>query len=440
MKRPSTRLIPPPPSIPLPPPPTRSTAASPEALPQAKLQDTARPSQEAALTIEPGTGVEAEGATAVLELGDKKAGAGQESKTVAVKTKPPVKPKPAHLSKRVTEPSLNPSTPDVKLISQPPPVQGSPKPAPPARRSSLPANHPPPAKYKKPAHPLATVADTTEETDSPQLQETAEAARNLRSAPPQHPPPPRPLTDDSTTRSSQRRRSNPPSFPPPQRPDSTTTQQAAAVPGEINASRSSSIKARGTQLMRSLKRIVQRSEEGEESEQGSKVMVQEGEIIQNLQTDSPVPQHRKLPEEAGMSPPARPPPPQLARTGSGDHNKRTPSHPPPLVQQSITASANGTTPTGHTPQSLPASTGSSPAHSAMSPSRSTSPQLPTTFYRAKWDHTAQSPSELTFHVGDILVEIDRPTSGMCYGMLDDGTTGLFPASAVEPVITPSNIK
>lgn len=370
-------------------------------------------------------------------MGDKKTGADQETETVAapsVRTKPPVKPKPAHLSRWVTEPSLKPSldpSSPTATISQPPPVQGSPKPAPPARRSSLPAQHPPQAKREKPAHPLATVADPTEDTDSPQLQETAEAVRNLRSAPPQHPPPPRPATDDSTTRSSQRHRSNPPSFPPPQRPDNTTTEQTTAVPGEINASRSSSIKARGTQLMRSLKRIVQRSEEGEESEQKSRVKVQEGEVIQNLQTDSPVPQHRKLPEEGGMSPPARPPPPQLARAGSGDHNKRTPSHPPP-------PSANGTMPAGHTPQSLPASTGSSPAHSAMSPSRSTSPQLPTTFYRAKWDYTAQSPSELTFHMGDILVEIDRPTSAMSYGMLDDGSTGLFPASAVEPVVTPSN--
>lgn len=368
----------------------------------------------------------------MLELDDKKAGAGQETKTVATPAKPPVKPKPAHLSKRVTEPSLKLTPPNSTLISQsPPPAQGSPKPAPPARRSSLPANHPPPAKHKKPAQPLATVSDTTEETDSPQLQETAEAARNLRSAPPQHPPPPRPLTDDSTTRSSQKQRSNPPSFSPPQRPDSTTAQQAAAVPGEINVSRSSSIKARGTQLMRSLKRIVQRSEEGEEPEERSKVKVQEGEIIQNLQTESPVPQHRNLPGEAMRSPPARPPPPQLARTGSGGHNN------------SITASANGTAvspPAGHTPQPLPVSTGSSPARSTVSPSRSTSPQLPTTFYRAKCDYTAQSPSELTFQVGDILVEIDQPTSAMYYGMLDDGTTGLFPASAVEPVVTPSNKK
>lgn len=445
VKRPSTRLIPPPPNIPLPLPPSRPTAASPVAPSEAKLVETTSSPQGTALTTEPSTAVE--GAPAAGE-GPEVADVREQAKRVttpAVKTKPPVKPKPAHLSKRATEPSLTLSTTSSALTSQPPPIQASPKPAPPTRRSSLPAQHLPPA---KPREPSPHLANTIEETDSPQQQDTAEAVRNLRSAPPQHPPPLRPEADDSTTRGSQKRRSNPPSFPPPQRPDigDTATTQQQAIPGDIDVSRSSSIKTRGTQLMRSLKKIVQRSdskEEGEEPEQRSKVKVQEGEVIQNLQTDSPVPHHRQLPDESAMSPPARPPPPHLARTGSGDHKKVTPSRPPPPRKQSFTASANGTTisPPAHpTPQSLPASSGSSPAHSATSPSRSTSPQLPTNFYRAKSDYTAQSASELTFHIGDILVEIDRPTSVMSYGMLDDGTTGLFPANAVEPVITPSHKK
>lgn len=373
----------------------------------------------------------------MLEFDDKKAGVGPEvadvrehAKTVATptaKTKPPVKPKPAHLSKRVTEPSLTLGTTSSTLT---PPVQASPKPAPPTRRSSLPAQHPPLAKHR------AHLANTIEETDSPRQQDTAEAVRNLRSAPPQHPPPLRPETEDSTTRGSQKHRSNPPSFPPPQRPDTATSQQQAA-PGDINVSRSSSIKTRGTQLMRSLKKIVQRSdskEEGEGAEQRSKVNVQEGEVIQNLQTDSPVAQ---LLDEAGLSPPARPPPPHLARTSSGDHKKVTPSRPPPPRKHPSANSTATSPPADPTPQSLPASMGSSPAHSTTSPSRSTSPQLPTNFYRAKSDYRAQSASELTFHIGDILVEIDRPTSVMYYGMLDDGTTGLFPATAVEPVVSPS---
>ena len=77
--------------------------------------------------------------------------------------------------------------------------------------------------------------------------------------------------------------------------------------------------------------------------------------------------------------------------------------------------------------------------SPTSPSRSMSPQPPSSFFRVTSAYTAQTSIELSLHPGDILVEIDRPTPSMWYGMLDDGTTGLFPASAVEPLLTPRDI-
>ena len=418
------------------------------------------------------TNEKAQGATAVEEPAKEKEGEGKEEAGVVEvkKTKPAVKSKPAHLSKRLSEPSLGSTRSTLKS------AQGSLKPPPPARSSSLLIHRPTPHKPPDLELSLTTIADSVEETDlvlnreeTAELQDTAEAVLNLRSPPPKHPPPPRPHTTNDESQSSSasmKRRSNPPSFPPPQRPDSSdTATQPGTRPEETDVSRSSSIKAKGSQLMRSLKKIVQRSEPRDEPEQRSLPRGhrgKEGEVIQNLQTDSPVSQRRKPPEEA-VSPPARPPPPQLARqpSGSGDHDKVPPIRPPPpKVQLSSTAivtkrrspdSVTGETSTPlspssdptHTSSSLPASVGSSPAHSASSassPPRPTSPQTPTNFYRAKTDYTAQSPSELSLHVGDILIEIDRPTPTMYYGMLDDGNTGLFPSSAVEPLVTPSKSK
>lgn len=257
--------------------------------------------------------------------------------------------------------------------------------------------------------------------------------------------------------------------------------------------------------MRSLRKIVQKSEstkeEGEEgaAEQSSPSRDQrskEGEVIQNLATDSPRPEEtsfgdkesevkkedsekrveagsdheserkkmeesleKKRPVVMGSGIPARPPPPRLARKTSEDGVK--PVRPPPPKHISTpsltTSSKNEATPTSsvdkqppkhrpvspdHTPSSLPPSAGPSPVHSAGSAtgSRSVSPQPPSSFYRARSEYVAQTVSELTLGVGDVLVELDRPTPDMFYGMLDDGSTGLFPASVVEPISAPSFTK
>ena len=483
VKRPATRLIPPPPTIPLPPPPSHTSPASPRSQARDTLSQVApQTAGETASESGPVSGGASVGEALPAsreEQSAKTEAAATTSGSAGVredevlksplKKPPPLKPKPAHLSKRVSESRIASSRSSLS-----PPAQGSPKPPPPARTSSL--HQPTPPQRREPKLSLTTIPDSSareevdggregpdssarEEVDSgregpdssaredsrregPGVQETAEAVRNLRSAPPSHPPPPRPAAADQE---SPKHRSDPPSFPPPQRPPSD---------GEFSLTRSSSLKARGSQLMRSLKKMVQKSEskeEGEESEQNSPARGQRsrpGEVIENQQTESPQPERKK---SVGAGIPPRPPPPHLVRNSSGDRGKLTPARPPPPKLTSSSSLTHSKQPEAkkqqpghtqnHTPSSLPTSAGTSPVHSAGSAaSRSVSPQPPSSFYRALADYVAQSPSELSLHQGDVLVELDRPTPHMFFGMLDDGTTGLFPASAVESISTPSSQK
>ena len=490
VKRPATRLIPPPPTMPLPLPPTRPSQNSPKA-PQSSA---AQPVQLAAVPQR-----EAEGPKTVTEnVLEGAAGSGsgtseggqpgsteeveKEKETVLmspVKTKPPpIKPKPVHLSKRVSNSLLT------SAVSQPA-AQDSPKPPPPARTSSL--HQPIRPRRREPKTSVAAIPDPTtpiEEVDhdireSPENQETAEAVRNLRSAPPSHPPPPRP---PSAGVEGPKPRSQPPSFPPPDRPTSDAESATAGSP-----TRSNSLRARGSQLMRSLRKIVQRSEsmkeEGVETETSSPTKTprsKQGEVIQNLVAESPD-MGRKTENEGqttekqpviGSGLPARPPLPRLVKKTSEDGGKQTPVRPPPPKLTSNKTEATPTSPVqttpvktketptspviktkqnrpaspdntqNHTPSPLPRSAGPSPVHSGGSGSglgsRSVSPEPPSSFYRAMADYTAKSPSELTLHAGDVLVELDRPTPHMFYGMLDDGSTGLFPTSVVEPMSAPSS--
>ena len=492
VQRPATRLIPPPPTIPLPLPPTRPSQNSPKA-PQSSA---ARPVQLAAVPQREAEGIKtlmmenvlegtAGSGSGTSEAGKEKQRFQPEATTTEVvekergtalkspvKTKPPpIKPKPEHLSKRVSNSQV------ASAVSQPA-GQGSPRPPPPARTSSL--HHPIPPRRREPKTSLAAIPDPTtptEEVDhnrreSPGNQETAEAVRNLRSAPPSHPPPPRP---PSAGAEGPKPRSQPPSFPPPDRPTSDAESATAGSPA-----RSNSLRARGSQLMRSLRKIVQRSEsmkeEGVETETSSPTKnhprSKQGEVIQNLVAESPD-MGRKTEYEGqnmekqpviGSGLPARPPLPRLVKKTSEDGGKQTPVRPPPPKLTSNKTEATPSSPVhteatptspvktmknrpaspdntqNHTPSPLPGSSGPSPIHSAGSGpgSRSVSPQPPSSFYRVLADYTAKTPSELTLHAGDVLVELDRPTTHMFYGMLDDGSTGLFPASAVEPMSIPSS--
>ena len=63
-----------------------------------------------------------------------------------------------------------------------------------------------------------------------------------------------------------------------------------------------------------------------------------------------------------------------------------------------------------------------------------SPKSPTNFYRATMKYTGKSDDELSFSVGDTLLFIEKREGGFYYGMLDNGTTGLFPLDHVEPFL------
>ena len=54
------------------------------------------------------------------------------------------------------------------------------------------------------------------------------------------------------------------------------------------------------------------------------------------------------------------------------------------------------------------------------------------FYRAKQDYQAQHEGEISFSKGDVVVLIDGSNPELLYGTLDNGTTGLFPVTCLEP--------
>ena len=555
VKRPVSRNIPPPPSIPLPPPPARKSIQSESDAPV--LNDSKLPSSD---VTSPSA----------------------ESKKVKppLKPKPAVLPKPAHLAesakRRHSEPSVtslstqaseeSPPSSAVGHSPSPGKVARGPKPPPPTRTSSLSGKPPQPMK-RQITSPLPSITDV-EETDSPQVvKETAaevEAAEVggaaveiseskmavIKSEPPQRPPPPKPRVEEPDGRPADKRKSEPPLRPPPINAGSKVdgrTQSAVPSsqlhgtvlfdasteePGQgISRDRGgagSSLKAKGSSLMRSLKKMVKRSEsKSEESEkpvadkrrtlsasdeEGSKPprpsqppklhpdnhKVEPSTAASQQQTStvtpptstksSPVPKRRtKLqvqepnetsePEDTDISRegvrdskvlPPRPPPPGSSENGVAEGRKDPPSRPPPPNLQDTPQKAavngdispsekeveNGPKPTPHPrtkdpdvksqtssegrtvpsdlkPIPIPRKSVSPPPSSPLD-----SPRTPTNFYRATKDYKAQRDTELTFSSGDILIEIDRPSEDFHYGMLDDGTTGLFPVDLIEPFYSP----
>ena len=546
VKRPISRNIPPPPNIPLPPPPARKK-------------------------------IQSESDTRVL--GDSKTVSSppraEESKKVKppLKPKPAVLPKPAHLAEAVkrrhSESSVTSLSTQASEESPPSSAAGhnpspgrvakGPKPPPPARTSSL-SDKPRPMKRQH-TSPLPSISDVVEETDSPQVTkktaaevevaEVGEAAVEIleskmaviKSEPPQRPPPPKPRLEEPDGRTTDKRKSEPPLRPPPmnagskgdgrtkstiQNPQSHGTilfDASTEEPGQgisrDRGSAGSSLKAKGSSLMRSLKKMVKRSEsKGEETEKpvtdkqrtlsasdedGSKpqrpsqppTLHPDNHILEpstpasqqqastitpsSSAKSSPVPKRRtKLPvQEASETEdrdirregvrdsellPPRPPPPGSSANGVTDGRKDPPARPrPPKLQgtpqktavngdinpsemgvengpkpmphprtkdpdiKSPTSSEGGTTPGDSKPIPAP--------RKSVSPPPS-SPRTPTNFYRAMDDYKAKRDTELTFSSGDILIEIDCPSDDFHYGMLDDGTTGLFPVSLVEPFYSP----
>ena len=171
--------------------------------------------------------------------------------------------------------------------------------------------------------------------------------------------------------------------------------------------------------------------------------------------------------------PSRPPPPSISP--SGKRKVSIPSRPPPPKtptrkistnsvgaeeQQSAPISPSVRSPTNSIPENskpIPAPRKESqtkllensnglvnstsiapvpiPRQKSLSPTPDEkSPTNPTgtNFYRALSDYQATRDGELSFIKGDVLIFIDRREKGLYFGMLDDGTTGLFPTSHVEP--------
>ena len=518
VKRPMSHNIPPPPNIPLPPPPVRRKVQSES---DAKLLEESKPTLTSP-TPEESTNVKP-----------------------PLKPKPAILPKPVHLAaavRRHSETNVAPQHSEessVTPVPTPRKISKGPKPPPPTRTSSLSETRP---LKRQRTSPLPSISDVVEETDSAEGEE-ARAVATLRmseskiavmkSNPPERPPPPRPRGQEPD----KGKRKSDPAVRPPLLSDGGPTANKSATLGATphatllfdasmedpgqgisrdRGSTGSSLKAKGTNFMRSLKKMVKRpdsrKEESEKpaidkrrtlsaSDEGktkpprpsqppkrrhdsqpaeSKV---EPSVVSQQQEESktsPVPKPRAKapvqetsgtskqdePEASGengvKSAPPRPPPPGSSENGeAGGKKKDAPSRPPPPKLQNSQQKAtvvngdisvernieNGPKPTPHPrdleqtsteegtdskPVPKPRKSVSPPPSSPVDSSRSS-----TNFYRAMKNYKAQRDSELTFSSGDILVKIDGPSDEFYYGMLDDGTTGLFPVGVVEPFRSPS---
>ena len=419
VKRPLSRNIPPPPSIPLPPPPVRKIPAD---------------AQQSSENREPG-------------------------RNVPRKTslpKPAVKPKPAHLKRKTSETSIESdrvSSPNIHEDGEPiaAPRKRGPKPPPPARTSSL---------LEQPLHlqgqqdpSLASISDSKEGGE--------EGSALVKSLPPSYPPPPRPASvlsgsqdepdgqakPDKQVRSSEtgkaRKKSDAPERLPPPRPGSARLSQASgeqkSEEDQEGKNWGASLKRKGSSLMQSLKRMVKKSESGKDIETEA-----DGEGVQaSVSGDN---QNSRPPKPS--EPPPTPSSTSLSPTLTEDASKRTESPvPKPRTKLLRQKSSEDSKLTSESTKSEVESkeklkpvpllrAGHSP--SPDMPSSPASPTTPNNFFRAVKSYKAERSVELSFSAGDILIEVDRPDDEFIYGMLDDGNTGLFPISCVEPFYSPSS--
>lgn len=123
--------------------------------------------------------------------------------------------------------------------------------------------------------------------------------------------------------------------------------------------------------------------------------------------------------------------PKEATSSQSDRRKSTniPSKPKPPLAPKPSISSLATKPEGGADsKSTPAPTTTS---SKTEASKQTSPE-PTNFYRATKTYTGKTGEELSFSPGDMLMFIEKKEGGFYYGMLDNGTTGLFPVNCTEP--------
>lgn len=167
----------------------------------------------------------------------------------------------------------------------------------------------------------------------------------------------------------------------------------------------------------------------------------------------PLPPRTSPSEKRKVSIPSRPPPPKTPvnktnsnSLGSEQQNgpkspsvksptTSIPEKPKPMPaprkesQSDLLQKSNGSVNSAPiAPVPTPRQKSSSPTPDEKSPTNPTG----TNFYRALKDYEATKDGELSFSKGDVIIFIDRREKGFYYGMLDDGQTGSFPTSYVEP--------
>ena len=487
VKRPVSRMIPPPPNIPLPPPPARKNDVS---------ETAAAPTQTAGKD-------ETDSVAAV------------EGTTSPSSPKPPTLPKPAVLPKpvlapkssalrRATEPSSSRSDSPTQTQKK---FSKGPRPPPPSRTSSLSASSSPaPVAAKRKQPPAAQLSGVKEEPEyAPLVTKSELNIKATKSAPPKRPPPPRPVSVASNHTAIESKPENPISKParpdrPPTRKSSSGNMKPGSEEVDGEASPGHPVKSRGSGIMRSLKKMV-RGDSKKESEKekpqsaparpsqppkrpgeppknkpSTEVNSQEAQPVPktrpktpNTPTEMTKPSETSQTEAAKTKLPERPPPPLVKETqNSGQTNTSTSalSRPPPPkvvsngnpqspetetiqavpkpspaprkdVQTDIVQKSNGSVGQTSAPVAKPRSNvTSSPVQDSTRDSSSaggsTSPNIPTSFYRALKSYQAENSEEISFSKGDTIMIVEQRDGGFNYGMLDDGTSGLFPVSHVEP--------
>ncbi len=480
-----------------------------------------------------------------------------------LKPKPAVLPKPAHVAKigrTYSESSISSSSSrDSEGTQSPRSVEGDsagaarklkgPKPPPPARTSSLSGiGERPKFKKQQRISGLPSISDAVEETDSSQVKGSGGKEAGPAKLPPPRPSPPKPTRADrpekpevqvvsdvlaeSTEEVKSKVKTNPPNYPPPPRPSTTQAngphvprrsesekgvgthgkilfdtsrqqqQQEEEEREESQPSTGSILLAKSSSFMRSLKKIVKRSESQRESKEEKQTGLDDSGTSDSVKTAeknatrpkvppprpqppkaaaakttdnesvaaptevAPVPKPRTRlqdqtseeqqplmkppppetePERSQAKPPARPPPPNKVSTGKGLETKAedpSDSHggEEPVSHRKGSDSEAELSETLSKPAPTPRKSSTPSPTDPVQPSSPAddSPTTPTNFYRAARDYKAEKEGELTFTAGDILIVIEHQGRGFHYGMLDDGNTGLFPTSHVEPFYTPSS--
>lgn len=392
------------------------------------------------------------------------------------KTKPPIKPKPKHISvgslnqdrDLKPHPPLQSSSSNIKntQLSQSPQIKklrGS-RPTPPERTSSLP-NTPDPSPSPSPSPiPRSTLTNsplpsstinrtpsTSPVPHSPPAIPSSAINKTPSTSPIPHSPPPIPSSAINKTPSTSPAPSSvlnphmpsPPASPNPSSTPLNTENQGSQKkpppprPAPPNIVRKTSkeeadkhnkpvspTKAKVNSLMTSMKKLDGRPQRDSTPDN---ITSETQESVSKPDSTHPVPARRTKkdmnhPDHKSTKLPTRPPPPRVTTSTTKIEKEDT-----SLTTQSSESALKQ--PPIPKPRVL--------STQSVSPESTTGSN---TFYKAVKDFSAARDEELSFSSGDILIAIDsHPPSvddGFIYGMLDDGSTGLFPLTHVEQVENP----